>query len=120
MKKVSIKRIYEPDDPTDGYRILVDRLWPRRMKRENAKIDKWMKDLAPSSELRTWFGHDPAKWDEFRRRYWEELQHNDGVDALFDDLKGKKNVTLLYGAKDEEHNQAIVLKDFIDKRAGTK
>lgn len=112
-EKLSVKRIYEPYDSTDGFRILVDRLWPRGLKREDARLDEWMKDVAPSSELRTWFGHDPEKWEAFRQRYRKELEENDAVDKLAAFLKEKDHVTLLYAAKDQVHNQAIVLKDFI-------
>ncbi len=113
MEKISIKRIYVPYDPKDGFRILVDRLWPRGMKRENARVDQWMKEVAPSTELRTWFGHDPAKWDEFKKRYRKELQENNAMDTLISFVKEKDHITLLYGAKDEKHNQAVVLADFI-------
>lgn len=113
MEKISIKRIYEPYESADGFRILVDRLWPRGLKREDARVDEWMKEVAPSAELRTWFGHDPAKWKAFRQRYRKELEENDAVDRLVAFLKEKDHVTLLYAAKDQAHNQAIVLKDFI-------
>jgi len=113
MEKIRIKRIYEPYDSKDGFRILVDRLWPRGVKREDARIDLWLKEIAPSTTLRTWFGHDPAKWKEFRQRYRKELKENDAVDQLVDLLREKDPITLLYGAKDEQHNQAVVLADFI-------
>lgn len=113
MGKIGIKRIYEPYDSKDGFRILVDRLWPRGMKRENARIDLWMKEIAPSTALRTWFGHDPAKWEEFKQRYWKELKDNDAVSKLIDLFNEKDHITLLYGAKDEKHNQAVLLRDFV-------
>jgi uncharacterized protein YeaO (DUF488 family) len=110
---VQIKRIYEPGDEGDGTRILVDRLWPRGLRKTEAHVDIWMKDIAPSPELRRWFGHDPAKWDEFRRRYTHELQENpSAVDALGQELH-KGNVTLLYAARDEKHNHAVVLAEFL-------
>ena len=108
-----IKRVYEPSDDEDGKRILVDRLWPRGLSKKRAHVDAWLKDVAPSPELRRWFGHDPDKWNEFRRRYRAELENSpEAVEALKEEI-GKSNATLLYGAKDEERNQAIVLREFI-------
>ncbi|MEO8855072.1 MAG: DUF488 domain-containing protein [Ginsengibacter sp.] len=110
---LKIKRVYEKPDPKDGFRILVDRLWPRGMTKEKAAVDLWLKEIAPSTELRKWFGHDPEKWKEFQKKYKEELKNNDqAVSSLKDHLK-KGTVTLLYGAKDEIHNEALVLKDLI-------
>lgn len=113
MEKIGIKRIYEPYDSKDGFRILVDRLWPRGIKRENARVDLWMKEVAPSTALRIWFGHDPEKWAEFKQRYRKELQENDAINKLVTLLKEKDGVTLLYAAKDEQHNQAVVLANFV-------
>lgn len=116
-RHVRLKRVYEPANPEDGVRILVDRLWPRGLSKEKAAIDQWMKDIAPSTELRKWFGHDPDRWQEFRRRYTEELQ---GHTALLDhirDLASKQTVTLLFAAHDEEHNDAVVLQDILIKAA---
>ena len=111
-----IKRIYEPADEGDGIRILVDRLWPRGISKTEARIDAWLKDIAPSPDLRRWFGHDPNKWSEFRRRYEDELEKNlRAVDELRKHID-QSTATLLYGARDNEHNHAIVLKDFISKR----
>ena len=111
-----IKRIYEPADEGDGTRILVDRLWPRGISKTEARIDAWLKDIAPSPDLRRWFGHDPNKWSEFRRRYEDELEKNlRAVDELRKRID-QSTATLLYGARDNEHNHAIVLKDFISKR----
>lgn len=111
---VRIKRIYEPVEGEDGRRILVDRLWPRGVSKKEAGVDLWLKEIAPSSGLRRWFGHDPAKWSEFRRRYRDELEKNtEAVDELRKQI-GKSPATLLYGAKDAEHNHAVVLRDFID------
>jgi uncharacterized protein YeaO (DUF488 family) len=112
---IKIKRIYDPASPTDGKRILIDRLWPRGLKKEEAAVDEWLKEIAPSSELRKWFSHDPVKWGEFSRRYREELQ---GQAELVDKLRRearKGTVTILYAAKDEQHNNAVVLKDVIGK-----
>lgn len=104
-----IKRVYEEPDERDGCRILVDRLWPRGLTKVRAKVDVWLRDIAPSAELRKWFSHDPVKWDEFQRRYLEELQRKpEQVELLLHELK-KGPVTLLYGAKDELHNEAIIL-----------
>lgn len=110
-----LKRIYERAQEDDGKRILVDRLWPRGLSKTDAKVDAWPKDLAPSPALRRWFGHDPQKWSEFRERYRHELEKNrDAVEALKREIGGSK-ATLLYGARDEEHNHAIVLREFIEK-----
>ncbi len=109
-----IKRIYDEKEASDGFRVLVDRLWPRGISKEKAAIDLWAKDIAPSSELRKWFNHDPEKWPEFRKRYQKELKDNSSaVDQFHAAIKGHKKITLLYGAKDTEHNQAIVLRDLL-------
>jgi len=113
---LQIKRIYEPPSKEDGVRILVDRLWPRGVSKDEAHVDAWLKDIAPSADLRRWFGHDTDKWSEFRRRYKAELEHNP---AAVDELKrqiGQSPVTLLYGAKDTEHNNAVVLRDFVSRQ----
>lgn len=109
--KIKIKRVYAEPSAEDGKRILIDRLWPRGLSKEKARVDLWLKDIAPSTELRKWFGHDPDKWGEFKKRYLQELQANsEAVQVLKDELsKGK--VTLVYGAKDEEHNDAVVLQE---------
>lgn len=113
---VRIKRIYEPADKQDGKRILVDRLWPHGLSKDDAHIDVWLKDVAPSTDLRRWFGHDPKKWDEFRRRYGDELKTNAKVVDELREQIGQSTATLLYGAKDSEHNHAIVLRDFITRQ----
>ncbi len=111
---VRIKRVYDEPAKEDGKRILIDRLWPRGLTKEKAQIDLWLKDIAPSAELRNWFGHDPAKWTEFQARYWAELEANTGaISTLHDELE-KGPVTLVYGAKDERHNQAVALKTYLD------
>ncbi len=113
---IKLKRVYESPSPDDGLRILVDRLWPRGLTKERAAVDLWVKDVAPSTELRKWFGHDPAKWKQFQIRYRKELQEK--KEAL-DDFKRKSRghtVTLVYGARDEEHNEALVLKQILAGR----
>lgn len=122
---IKLKRAYEKASKDDGFRILVDRLWPRGVSKVDAHFDAWPKDVTPSPALRTWFGHDPEKWAEFRRRYTAELrQESTAVAELRDLVAEKKNVTFVYGAKDAEHTHAIVLKEFIEagsrKRAPAK
>ena len=109
--KIKIKRVYAQPSAEDGKRILIDRLWPRGLTKEKARVDLWLKEIAPSTELRKWFAHDPDKWDEFKKRYLKELKANSqAVEVLKQELsKGK--VTLVYGAKDEEHNDAVVIQD---------
>lgn len=118
MNKLCCKRIYETPSETDGFRILVDRLWPRGIKKEKADINLWAKEIAPSNELRKWFSHDPEKYDEFKELYTKELNSNPQSQE-FKDLYLQKikdlNVTLLYAAKDEKYNNAVVLKDWLDE-----
>ncbi|MDE1975546.1 MAG: DUF488 domain-containing protein [Patescibacteria group bacterium] len=115
MTTIHLKRVYEPASTDDGYRILVDRLWPRGVSKEKARIDYWEKGVTPSPALRTWFGHDPRKWHEFSRRYREELEKNSAaVDAFKKIISKEPVVTFVYGAKDTEHTHAIVLKEFIE------
>lgn len=110
---VKIKRIYDPAAPADGKRILVDRMWPRGIKKEEAVLDEWLKELAPSTELRKWFGHDPAKWRDFRSRYKSELKGSaDIIDRLRQESQ-RETITLLYAAKDVEHNNAVVLREIV-------
>jgi uncharacterized protein YeaO (DUF488 family) len=106
-----IKRVYELPDKHDGRRILVDRLWPRGLSKEKASIDLWLKDIAPSAELRKWFDHDPGRWEEFKERYLDELKGNSEQIQLLKQELDKGIVTLVYGAKDEEHNQAVVIQE---------
>ena len=111
---IRLKRAYEPPSQEDGLRILVERLWPRGLSKQAAAIGLWLKEIAPSTELRKWFGHDPAKWDEFRRRYRAEL---DQKSDLLDDLKQRVRagpVTFVYAARDESHNSAVVLKEYLE------
>ena len=112
---VAIKRIYEAASRNDGMRILVDRMWPRGIKKDNAKIDLWLKDVAPSTSLRTWFGHKPERWEKFRERYLAELSGNAALTELRDLVKTRARVTLLYSARDEDRNQAVVLADYLGK-----
>jgi len=119
VSKVQLKRIYEPAAQSDGKRILVDRLWPRGIKKEAAHIDEWMKDVAPSPGLRKWFSHDVTKWTEFTARYLHELKQNPAVDALRHLIDKNPTVTLLYGAHDEQHNHALVLQQFINPKKHT-
>ena len=114
-----IKRVYDEPARTDGKRILVDRLWPRGLTKEKARVNLWLKEVAPSSELREWFGHDPKKWLEFKRRYKEELKAlGSPLIALREETR-QKAVTLLYGARDQEHNQAVVLLELLQKDNGS-
>lgn len=107
---IKVKRIYESYDKKDGYRVLVDRLWPRGISKEKAHWDLWLKEIAPSTELRKWFGHDPKKWNEFEKRYKKELDDKKELIAQIKELENEhKQVTLLYGARDTEHNEAVVL-----------
>ncbi len=110
---VKLKRSYEPAAESDGVRILVDRLWPRGVSKAKAAIDHWLKEISPSTGLRQWFGHDPARWQEFRRRYREELQQHAAVLEQIAELARSGTVTLLYGARDEAHNNAVVLRDLL-------
>lgn len=110
---VKLKRAYEPPESGDGKRILIDRLWPRGIKKTEAAIDEWMKEIAPSTELRKWFGHDPARWQQFRRRYQSEIrQHPEQFDRLRT-LAQHGQITLVFSAHDEAHNDAVVLKDML-------
>jgi uncharacterized protein YeaO (DUF488 family) len=118
MKKsvIRLKRAYDPVDSADGARFLVERLWPRGVKKTALPMEAWLKDVAPSSSLRRWFGHDPKKWSEFRRRYFHELSAN--VDALEPIIKASRSgpVTLVYSSHDMEHNNAVALKDYVESR----
>lgn len=111
---IKLKRVYEPAGKDDGYRVLVDRLWPRGVTKAKAKLGVWLKDIAPSDTLRQWFGHDPKKWPTFEKKYRAELKKNEtAVSELRGIIKKHKTVTLVYGAKDERYNQAAALKNFI-------
>ena len=111
---IKIKRAYQPAEDEDGFRILVDRLWPRGISKEKAKLDLWMKEVAPSNVLRKWFAHDPERWEEFQTKYKQELKDKkEFLKEIKNDEKEKSTITLVYGAKDEEHNNAVVLKDLL-------
>lgn len=112
-ENVRLKRAYEPASRSDGKRILIDRLWPRGVKKTEAKIDEWMKDVAPSTQLRKWFGHDPARWTEFRRRYEAEVRQHPEQLARLQAFAREGPLTLVFSAHDEEHNDAVVLKELI-------
>jgi uncharacterized protein YeaO (DUF488 family) len=112
VEQVQLRRIYDPPSADDGVRVLVDRLWPRGLSKAEAAIDRWMKDVAPSAELRTWFGHEPDRWPEFRTRYIAELRQNPAVDELRELVRDGR-VTLLFGARDAEHNNAVVLREVL-------
>jgi uncharacterized protein YeaO (DUF488 family) len=109
--------VYEAPRRVDGTRILVDRLWPRGLTKEKAKVDLWLKEIAPSTELRKWFGHDPKKWRSFRERYQTELKHHADQLELLKSKAKEGTVTLVYGARDQEHNEALVLKEFLERMA---
>lgn len=112
---VKLKRVYEEPDAADGKRVLVERLWPRGLTKEKAQVDLWLKEIAPSTELRKWFDHDPDKWTEFQKRYRAELAGNDEQVALLKEAIGKHAATLVYAAHDQEHNAALVLLDFLGR-----
>lgn len=116
---IRIKRVYDQHTPDDGARFLVDRLWPRGMKKESLPMDGWLKDVSPSDELRHWFGHEPAKWEEFCRRYDAELESNGEAWLPLLDMARKRDITLLYGAHDSEHNNAAALRSFLEARLGS-
>lgn len=113
MGRVQVKRVYEPAAQSDGFRVLVDRLWPRGISKERAALDLWLKEIAPSAELRRWFGHDPKRWRQFKARYRAELREHGSELALLRSRARKGSVTLLFGARDVEHNEAVVLKEIL-------
>lgn len=115
IERVSIKRAYAEPASSDGTRILVDRLWPRGLTKEKAKVDIWLKEVAPSNELRKWFAHDPARWAEFQSRYKNELKSCGEPLALLRQKAAAGHITLLFGARDEEHNEAVILKKILDR-----
>src|SRR5574340_372205 len=113
---LKVKRVYERAEADDGARFLVERLWPRGMKKEKLKMEAWLKDIAPSDNLRRWFGHDPLKWKEFQQRYRAELVKGPDSWRTIVEAGKRGNVTLLYSARDTEHNNALVLKSFLERR----
>lgn len=112
---LKIKRVYEAPEKADGQRILVDRLWPRGLSKDKAAVDLWLKEIAPSTELRKWFNHDPEKWAEFKKRYLAELKANPGVVKELKSAIKSGTVTLVYGAREQEHNQAVALGELLEK-----
>ena len=112
---IKLKRAYEAASKGDGLRILVERLWPRGVSKQKAQIDLWMKDLAPSTELLKWYGHDPARWPQFRKRYGAELKGKGDVLALLNYVTQERTVTFVYAASDEERNSAVALKEFLER-----
>jgi len=116
MHEIKLKRVYELIAKGDGFRILIDRLWPRGLSKEKGHIDLWLKAIAPSAALRKWFNHEPGKWQEFVEKYHEELEQSDAVNEIIKLIKKHKNVTLLYAAGDTQHNNAIVLEGFLQKK----
>jgi uncharacterized protein YeaO (DUF488 family) len=115
---IRTKRIYDPPAPDDGTRFLVERLWPRGKKREDVPIAAWLKEVAPSDALRRWFGHDPSRWEEFQQRYFAELDGKPEAWQPILEAAGRGTVTLLYSARDTEHNNAVALKAYLDRRQG--
>jgi uncharacterized protein YeaO (DUF488 family) len=112
---IKLKRVYDKPEAGDGVRILVERLWPRGLSKKEAKVDIWLKDIAPSTGLRKWFSHDPSKWEEFRRRYYRELDQNrDAVNELLEITEGS-DATFVYGSREKEYNSALALKSYIEK-----
>ena len=113
---IRLKRVYEKEDPDDGVRYLIERLWPRGVKKTSLRIDGWLKDAGPSTELRKWFSHDPEKWEAFRKRYFAELDHASEAWAPIRDAAQQGTVTLLYSSHDTEHNNAVALKEYIEHK----
>ena len=116
---IKIKRIYDDPAQDDGLRILVDRLWPRGISKDRARLDLWLKEAAPSDALRKWFGHDRARWDEFKSKYFKELKDQEEAVNTIASKASDEPVTLLYGAKDEEYNNAVALREFVEQRMDT-
>jgi len=112
---IRLKRIYDPSEKSDGIRVLVDRVWPRGVRKEEANLDEWLRDIAPSSGLRKWFGHDPAKWEEFVKKYFRELDDRLELVKKLACLAGKGRLTLLFGAKDREYNNGVALKKYLQE-----
>jgi uncharacterized protein YeaO (DUF488 family) len=117
---IKVKRVYDEAEPSDGNRLLIDRIWPRGVKKNNLALDGWLKEVAPSDRLRKWFDHDPRKWQEFRRRYFAELRTKSEAWAPILEKARKADVTLLYGARDSNHNQAVALRDFLIAKTNEK
>lgn len=118
--QIKVKRVYEDPARSDGSRVLVDRIWPRGLAKEDAQLDAWLKDIAPSAALRKWFGHEPTKWSTFKRKYFQELDERGDVLERLGEVASKKNLTLLFAAKDCEHNNAVALKEYVDRELAAK
>jgi len=117
MTQVKIKRVYEPEEKTDGYRVLVDKLWPRGIKKENLHYDLWAKNITPSTPLRQWYHQDEeGRWEEFREKYVKELENSSAVNDFINEIKGQKVVTLLYASKNAAENHALILQEFLEKK----
>jgi uncharacterized protein YeaO (DUF488 family) len=113
---IQVKRVYEPASPEDGIRVLVDRIWPRGMTKQEARLDMWLKEIAPSTALRKWFAHDPAKWTDFKKRYAQELDSHREILANLAAKAKRSAVTLLFGSKEERYNNAAALKEYLERR----
>lgn len=118
-RPIKLKRVYESPEPADGLRVLVDRLWPRGLSRRRAAADLWLREVAPSNALRRWFGHDPGRWKQFRQKYRAELAQQPNVLHTLDDLRRRTPITLLFGARDEARNNAVVLREILDNQGET-
>jgi uncharacterized protein YeaO (DUF488 family) len=114
MSTIKTKRVYEDSSDEDGFRILTERLWPRGVSKERANLDRWMKGIAPSHDLRKWFDHDPDKWEEFKEKYRRELFDSEHVEELLDIIKENETITFVYASKDEEYNSTVLLKEFLE------
>lgn len=115
--KILLKRAYDPPARSDGFRVLVDRVWPRGVSKDSLKLDLWLKDLAPSTDLRKWFGHDPEKWDDFRDRYFRELASHGEQAASLRHKATEGTLTLVFAARDSQHNNAVALKEYLERRS---
>lgn len=113
--EIAVKRIYEPQEEADGFRVLVDRLWPRGLKKSEAQVDLWFKQIGPSTDLRKWFDHDPDKWEEFLSDYTFELRKNKALPELIEQVKNHQRVTLLYAAQNQEYNNGVALRQFLTR-----
>lgn len=116
IQQIQTKRVYDKPSKSDGYRILIDRLWPRGLKKEDADLDEWAKELAPSNDLRKWFNHDPDRWEEFRKKFKKELKENNALEEFIANHKDKKLITLLYATKNGELTHAVILKELLEKK----
>ena len=114
--RIRLKRVYDAASDDDGHRVLVERLWPRGLSKDRARVDTWLKEIAPSTELRKWYGHDPKKWDEFQRRYRHELDERPDAVVELEKLTRSGPVTFVFAARDEEHNSAVVLRAYLEER----